>query len=112
VVLAANLAELHGVDDEAGVAVLREPNAVMLVTRFVAETDAVLDDVRMAADIQNGRQGLLDLLGQIEVRNPSPFSSPVLTGRSGVFSGSGSRPSMSKSCRRYSGTFFCQSSAL
>ncbi len=65
--LATDLAELHGVDDHAGVAVACVPDAVVLVAGLVAEADAVLDHNGMAADVEDGGQGLFDFVWQVEI---------------------------------------------
>ena len=65
--LAANLAELHGVDDEAGVAMSRKPHAVVLIARFVAHADAVFHHIGMAADVEDGGQRFVHLGGQVEI---------------------------------------------
>ena len=67
VVLAANLAELHGVDDEAGVTVPRVPHAVVLIARFVAHANAVFHDIGMAADVEDGGQRFVHLGRQVEI---------------------------------------------
>src|SRR5207249_4644623 len=62
-----DFAELERVENDADVAVFGEPRAVMLIEGFVAVRNVVLLHLRMAADIDDGREARFDLFGQIEI---------------------------------------------
>ena len=64
---ALDFAELQRIDDQAGVTVLREPRAVMLVGDFVSVADAVLDDWSVAADVENRGRRLAQVFRQVKV---------------------------------------------
>ena len=66
--LAADLAELHRVNDEAHVAVSREPLAVMLVARFVSEAHAVLHHVAVAAHVEDRGQAARGFFRAVKIR--------------------------------------------
>ncbi len=57
VVFAFDLAELEGVDDETGVAVACEPEAVVMVSGFVAVGDGAFFHAAVTADVEDGREG-------------------------------------------------------
>ena len=65
---ALDLAELQGVDDEADVAILSEPRAVMLIRNFVPVTHAVLDHWPVTANVEDCRGGFGQVFRQIKIR--------------------------------------------
>ena len=65
---AVNLAEFNRVDDQADVAVPREPHAVMLVTCLVAHAHTILQFAGMAADVEDRGQRLFDFHGPVQDR--------------------------------------------
>jgi len=71
VVDAFDLAQLQRVDRQAGVAIASEPGTVVLVVHLVAVADSVLLHPSVAADVEDGRQGLLACFvvvsGQVEI---------------------------------------------
>ena len=62
-----DLTELDRVDGHGDVALPGKPSRMVLVVGFVPEAHPILFDLAMPADIENRRQGFIDLLGQIEV---------------------------------------------
>ena len=69
VVQALDLAELQRVEDEADVAVRREPGGVVLVRRLAAVGDAAFNHVAVPADVEDRRQRLpAAILREVEVR--------------------------------------------
>src|SRR5438046_3148091 len=63
-----DFAELQRIDDEADVAILREPRAVVLVGNLVSVTHAVLDDRAVAANVEDGRSLAGQIFRQVKIR--------------------------------------------
>src|SRR4051812_9996475 len=66
---ALDLAELHGIDSQAGKAVAREPDAMVLVVGLVAEADAILLHVGVPASVEDRGHRLRGVAREIEVRS-------------------------------------------
>lgn len=66
--LAANLAEFHRINREAHVAMPREPFAVVLVARLVAERHAVLHHDGVAAHVEDRGQPALGFFRAVKIR--------------------------------------------
>ena len=53
--LSLNFAEIESVDDKCHVAMFGKPGGMMLVIRLVSIRDAVFDNARVTAEIEDGR---------------------------------------------------------
>ena len=68
VVVAENFSRLDRVDDEAHVAIAREPTAPMLITQLGSVADAIRDKWTVAAHVKNGRRGFGEILRDVKIR--------------------------------------------
>ena len=62
-----NLSQLQSINDQAVVPVTGKPASVIVIMSLIAVADAVLFDLSMTANIQNGRQWFISVLWPIEI---------------------------------------------